>query len=62
MSLIQYEEQAARWESVGRAAEALVTDQRQMLALRCWLSSSGAKSQGISPLLAAFARGQRRCA
>ena len=55
MSLIKYEEHAARWEASGRAPAALLTSEWQLLTLRCWLYSEGAKAQSISPLLAEFA-------
>lgn len=51
---LRFEAQAARWDAHGRAPSLLESGDWQLLALRCWLTSDGARKEGVSPMLAAF--------
>jgi hypothetical protein len=45
---------ADKWEAAGRSDELLVTNGWRLLALTCWTASAGARSEGVSPSIAAL--------
>lgn len=51
----RYLAQAASWDADGRPAAGLPGGYR-LIALRCWIGSTGARAEGVEPVLHAYLR------